>query len=189
MESLKEALRKQKEAKKEADRATAEKNVEVSSSSQKLQEMDKRLALSESVTAELKQLINSANAPIFGIDHRGLINKWNKASERITGFKNIIGRSNLSILLPSGRRLHSESISHVFKSSVNVDRFQLWIFSDRIEVKYVAQIDLGEQELTLTRMARIVDSEFAENMHFKRVTLTDLKQTQSGKFPLIIDNS
>ena len=56
-------------------------------------------------------------------------------------------------------------------------------------MKYVAQIDLGEQELTLTRMARIVDSEFAENMHFKRVTLTDLKQTQSGKFPLIIDNS
>ena len=110
-------------------------------------------------------------------------------SSRITGFKNIIGRSNLSIILPSGRRLHSESISHVFKSSVNVDRFQLWIFSDRIEVKYVAQMDLGEQQHTLTRMARIVDSEFAENMHFKRVTLTDLKQTQSGKFPLIIDNS
>jgi len=36
---------------------------------------------------ELKQIIDTANAPIFGIDSNGLVNEWNKSAEKITGFK------------------------------------------------------------------------------------------------------
>ena len=35
---------------------------------------------------ELTQLIDTANAPIFGIDVEGKVNEWNQTAERITGF-------------------------------------------------------------------------------------------------------
>ncbi|HIM07306.1 MAG TPA: HAMP domain-containing protein, partial [Gammaproteobacteria bacterium] len=50
----------------------------------------KKIRLSEAereqVTAELSQLINTANAPIFGIDTEGKINEWNQQTAKITGF-------------------------------------------------------------------------------------------------------
>jgi len=41
----------------------------------------------ELIAEELRQFIETANAPIFGIDSNGLVNEWNQASEKITGFK------------------------------------------------------------------------------------------------------
>ncbi|MFT4782084.1 MAG: PAS domain S-box-containing protein, partial [Pseudohongiellaceae bacterium] len=41
----------------------------------------------ESVAHDLTRLIDTANAPIFGIDSKGLVNEWNQSSEKITGFK------------------------------------------------------------------------------------------------------
>ena len=41
----------------------------------------------EAVAFELRQLIETANAPIIGIDLGGLINEWNQSAEKITGFK------------------------------------------------------------------------------------------------------
>lgn len=38
------------------------------------------------IAADLTALINTANAPIFGIDADGLVNEWNQSAERITGF-------------------------------------------------------------------------------------------------------
>ncbi|MCH7865845.1 MAG: PAS domain S-box protein [Proteobacteria bacterium] len=38
------------------------------------------------MAADLAQLIDTANAPIFGIDVEGKINEWNQTAERITGF-------------------------------------------------------------------------------------------------------
>jgi PAS domain S-box-containing protein len=40
----------------------------------------------ESVAFELTLLIDTANAPIFGIDSKGLVNEWNQTSQKITGF-------------------------------------------------------------------------------------------------------
>lgn len=36
---------------------------------------------------ELRQLIDKANAPIFGIDVRGNVNEWNEKTAEITGFR------------------------------------------------------------------------------------------------------
>jgi PAS domain S-box-containing protein len=41
----------------------------------------------ERVAHDLTRLIDTANAPIFGIDSKGLVNEWNQTSEKITGFK------------------------------------------------------------------------------------------------------
>ena len=49
-------------------------------------EMEKLRTASESIAKELRQFIETANAPIFGIDSKGLVNEWNQTSERITGF-------------------------------------------------------------------------------------------------------
>lgn len=35
---------------------------------------------------ELRQLIDTANAPIFGIDIDGMVNEWNDKTEQITGY-------------------------------------------------------------------------------------------------------
>jgi len=42
---------------------------------------------SEAISKELLQFIDTANAPIFGIDDKGLVNEWNQTAEKITGFK------------------------------------------------------------------------------------------------------
>ncbi len=38
------------------------------------------------VAQELQTFIDTANAPIFGIDAKGLVNEWNNKAVEITGF-------------------------------------------------------------------------------------------------------
>ena len=54
---------------------------------QDITEIDKLRTVSESIAKELRQFIETANAPIFGIDAKGKVNEWNQTSEKITGFK------------------------------------------------------------------------------------------------------
>ncbi|MFT6126638.1 MAG: PAS domain S-box-containing protein [Flavobacteriaceae bacterium] len=56
---------------------------------QDITEIDKLRTASESIAKELRQFIETANAPIFGIDSHGLVNEWNETSEKITGFKKV----------------------------------------------------------------------------------------------------
>jgi PAS domain S-box-containing protein len=46
------------------------------------------------IAIEMTQLIDTANAPIFGIDAQGKVNEWNQQAEKITGFnkKEVMGR-------------------------------------------------------------------------------------------------
>jgi PAS domain S-box-containing protein len=53
---------------------------------QDISEIDKLRTESEYIAKELRQFIETANAPIFGIDSKGLVNEWNQTSEKITGF-------------------------------------------------------------------------------------------------------
>jgi PAS domain-containing protein len=39
-----------------------------------------------SMARELRQLVDTANAPIFGIDVHGNVNEWNDKTAEITGF-------------------------------------------------------------------------------------------------------
>ena len=52
-----------------------------------ISEMVENRFKASSIAKELRQFIETANAPIFGIDQKGDINEWNKTSEKITGFK------------------------------------------------------------------------------------------------------
>jgi PAS domain S-box-containing protein len=50
------------------------------------------------VAADLTSLINTANAPIFGIDKQGLVNEWNEKAAQITGYtkQEVMGRHLIS---------------------------------------------------------------------------------------------
>ncbi len=54
---------------------------------QDITEIDTLRTESEAIAKELRQFIETANAPIFGIDAKGKVNEWNQSSEKITGFK------------------------------------------------------------------------------------------------------
>ncbi len=61
------------------------------------------------IATELLRLIDTANAPIFGIDALGRVNEWNQAAARITGF------TKEEVM---GRDLVGEFITNEFKASV-----------------------------------------------------------------------
>jgi PAS domain-containing protein len=51
------------------------------------------------VALELQTFIDTANAPIFGIDASGLVNEWNNKSEAITGFSRaeVLGKNLVQV--------------------------------------------------------------------------------------------
>lgn len=51
------------------------------------------------VAQELQTFIDTANAPIFGIDANGLVNEWNNKAAAITGFsrKEVLGRNLVQV--------------------------------------------------------------------------------------------
>ena len=51
------------------------------------------------VAQELQTFIDTANAPIFGIDANGLVNEWNNKSAAITGFsrQEVLGRNLVQV--------------------------------------------------------------------------------------------
>jgi len=53
---------------------------------QDLTEIKKNDRVVLSMANELRQLVDTANAPIFGIDVNGNVNKWNNKTAEITGF-------------------------------------------------------------------------------------------------------
>jgi PAS domain S-box-containing protein len=63
----------------------------------------------ETIAKDLTLLIDSANAPIFGIDSSGRVNEWNQTAERITGF------SKDDVM---GKHLIKKFITEDFKASV-----------------------------------------------------------------------
>jgi PAS domain S-box-containing protein len=54
-----------------------------------LSELNKVRLEQESIELDMTLLVDTANAPIFGIDVNGHINEWNKRSEQITGFTKV----------------------------------------------------------------------------------------------------
>ena len=51
------------------------------------------------VAKELQTFIDTANAPIFGIDANGLVNEWNNKSAAITGFsrEEVLGKNLVQV--------------------------------------------------------------------------------------------
>jgi PAS domain S-box-containing protein len=84
---------------------------------QDISEMDKLRTTSESVAKELRQFIETANAPIFGIDSKGLVNEWNETSAKITGFQKeeVLGKDLVETYITEDYR---ESVKQVLENAL-----------------------------------------------------------------------
>ena len=63
-----------------------EKELAVEEKEEAIAEKERALVEKERVGAELRQLIETANSPILGVDVTGRVNEWNAKAEAITGF-------------------------------------------------------------------------------------------------------
>ncbi|MFT5484959.1 MAG: PAS domain S-box-containing protein, partial [Halieaceae bacterium] len=104
---------------------------------------NKELAMSFAYNArlanDLTQLIDTANAPIFGIDTEGKVNEWNQQSEKITGYKKeeVMGRDLVADFITDDFK---HSVGIVLAQALNGDEtnnFEFPLYSktgDRVDV-------------------------------------------------------
>ena len=93
----------------------------------------------ERVANDLTQLIDTANAPIFGIDAQGLVTEWNQTAERITGYSkgDVMGQPLVAEFITEDYR---EAVSEVFDNALNgteTDNFEFPLYTkdgERVEV-------------------------------------------------------
>jgi PAS domain S-box-containing protein len=69
------------------------------------------------IAQELRQFIETANAPIFGIDNKGCVNEWNETSEKVTGFKKeeVLGKNLVQTYITENYR---ESVKKVLDDAL-----------------------------------------------------------------------
>ena len=84
-----------------------------------------------SVARELTTLIDTANAPIFGIDWNGRINEWNQVTAKITGYSKaeVLGKKLIDEFILDGYKV---SVTDLLKSALRgkeVTNYELPIFT------------------------------------------------------------
>ena len=82
-----------------------------------ISEMVKNRLKITTIANELQQFIETANAPIFGIDNQGLVNEWNQTSEKITGFKKeeVLGKNLVETYITKN---YQSSVSRVLYNAL-----------------------------------------------------------------------
>jgi PAS domain S-box-containing protein len=101
-----------------------------------VQERTSKLIESEQ---HFRTLVDTANAPIFGIDAQGKINEWNQQAEKITGFnkKEVMGRVLVTDFITDD---YKASVGEIMKKALKGEEtanFEFPLFSksgDRVDV-------------------------------------------------------
>ncbi|UII22371.1 hybrid sensor histidine kinase/response regulator [Fulvivirga ligni] len=84
-----------------------------------------------SVAEELTNLIDTANAPIFGLDWYGKINEWNQVASKVTGYskEEIIGKKLIDEFILDGYKV---AVTNLLKSALrgkSVTNYELPIYT------------------------------------------------------------
>jgi PAS domain S-box-containing protein len=93
----------------------------------------------ESVAKDLALLIDTANAPIFGIDHQGLVNEWNQKAEKITGFtkREVMGRDLVADFITDDFKVSVGSVLEQALQGEQTENYEFPLFTktgDRVDV-------------------------------------------------------
>ncbi len=88
---------------------------------------------------ELRQLVDTANAPIFGIDVHGNVNEWNNKTAEITGFSNdeAIGKHLVSTFIVPQLRNSVDNILENALSGKETSNYELEIRTKTNEIRYL----------------------------------------------------
>lgn len=88
---------------------------------------------------ELTQLIDTANAPIFGINAQGNVNEWNQQAEKITGFnsKEVMDRDLVANFITDDYKASVSAIMEKALKGEETANFEFPLFTksgDRVDV-------------------------------------------------------
>ena len=102
------------------------------------------------VAMDLTNLINSANAPIFGIDTGGLVNEWNEKAAQITGYtkREVLGKVWVSFVAKDSKDTVQAVLNDAL-SGISTSNFELRMDSktgDLIDVLLIATPRRGDKD-------------------------------------------
>jgi len=92
-----------------------------------------------SIARELRQLIDSANAPIFGIDIHGNVNEWNDKTAEITGFRKDEALNNplvTTFIVPKLRKSVQEILDNALQGN-ETSNYELEFRTKSNEIRYL----------------------------------------------------
>ena len=106
---------------------------------QDITELNRVRVEQESVANELTQLIDTANAPIFGIDDQGQVNEWNQQAKKITGFTKdeVIGRDLVADFITDDFKVSVGNVLERALQGEETENYQFPLFTktgDRVDV-------------------------------------------------------
>jgi PAS domain S-box-containing protein len=104
----------------------------------------------ESIANDLTQLIDTANAPIFGIDAAGLVNEWNQRAELLTGFgkADVMGKDLVAGFITDDYKASVKAVLDKALKGEETANFEFPLFTksgDRVDVllNSTARLDAG----------------------------------------------
>ena len=92
-----------------------------------------------SMARELRQLVDTANAPIFGIDVKGNVNEWNDKTADITGFSKEEAFSQplvATFIVPNLRHSVQEVLDNALKG-IETSNYELEFRTKSNEIRYL----------------------------------------------------
>jgi len=106
---------------------------------QDITELNKVLVEQASIANEMTQLVDTANAPIFGIDVHGKVNEWNQQAVNITGFKKdeVMGRDLVADFITDDYKISVNEVLAKALKGKETANFEFPLFSksgDRVDV-------------------------------------------------------
>jgi phenylacetate-CoA ligase len=111
-------------------------------------------------------------------------------SGSIIRFSSVVGRSNNPVILKSGKKLHSEIVSHIVRDNKGVNGYQFVCSNRSIKLNLIiaesskSKSKIAAIELNIRNKALKVDKEFSDTLQVSVVE--ELQQSISGKTPMVV---
>lgn len=87
------------------------------------------------INKELRQFIDAANAPIFGIDRAGLVNEWNRRAEQLTGYSRdeLMGRDPIEVLIAPEAQKAVSDILHAALDGLDTEDYEMPVITNKLD--------------------------------------------------------
>ena len=147
---------------------------------QDITELNKVRVEQARIANELTEFVDTANAPIFGIDAQGNVNEWNQQAEMITGFtkKEVMGQGLVANFITDDYKLSVDEVLAKALQGYETANYEFPLFTrsgDRVDVllnsttrrdaagHIVGVVGVG-QDITELNKVRIEQARIADDM-------------------------
>jgi phenylacetate-CoA ligase len=112
---------------------------------------------------------------------------FSECRKSIIQFSEVVGRCNNPVILPSGRKLHSEVVSHLVRDESRIKGYQFLCYKDRIELNIISNGNIfvfNDLCDNLNQKAKKIDKELALFLVVNNTI--KLERSLSGKVPTVV---